>query len=40
MSQIFTLHDAKCCENCNEVMTKIGINKYICLSCRNIQDDL
>ena len=39
MSQIFSVHEVEKCEFCDEVMAEIGINKYICLNCRNSEDN-
>ena len=39
MSQIFSLHSKEICEFCNEDMTEIGVNKYICLNCNNTEDN-
>ena len=39
MSQLFSIHDIEKCEFCNEEMTEIGVNKFICPSCRNTEDN-
>jgi hypothetical protein len=33
MSQVFTIHDAKLCENCKEPMKELQANTYICVCC-------
>jgi hypothetical protein len=38
MSQVFTIHDAKLCENCNEPMKEMQVNSYICLCCGLTED--
>ena len=32
MSQIFTLHDVKKCENCNEKMIELKVSEYVCFN--------
>ena len=39
MSEILSFHNVEKCEFCDEVMAEIGINKYICLNCNNIEDN-
>ena len=39
MSQIFSIHEKEICEFCNEEKIEIGVNQWICPSCRNIEDN-
>lgn len=38
MSQIFTVHDSKHCENCNEIMIETKVSEYQCPCCGFIDD--
>ena len=38
MSLIFTLHDVKKCENCNEKMIELKVSEYVCFNCGLTED--
>jgi len=38
MSEVFTIHDNKVCEICNENMIELQVGRYKCLTCGAKED--
>lgn len=38
MSQVFTIHDAKLCENCKEPMKEMQASIFTCVCCGLTED--